>query len=132
MKAGPNQRTMKFLKDKGWRCRKVEHWNSFAGRRIDLWGADVEAVHPNLDYPLLAQSTTVQNVHARMAKLNDTPEVKLWLRFGAFLVQGWKKYEASGRWEHVDYYGHCDPKTGVLTWHEEGTLYEVPSNLRRT
>lgn len=110
----------------------MEHWNQFAGRRVDLWGADIAALSPYVDFPLLVQCTSVQNMNSRMAKLNDIPEVKLWLRFGAFLVQGWKKYVASGRWEHVDYYGHYDPQTGVLSWHEEGTLHEVPSNLRRT
>jgi hypothetical protein len=87
----PTQRTLAYLRERGWKCRVVEHWNQFARKRQDLWGADIAAIHPKIDYPLLVQTTSAANIAARQKKVAEIPEAKIWLSFGAYMVQGWTK-----------------------------------------
>lgn len=94
----PTQRTLKHLRDQGYPLvQVVERWNSFARRRIDLFGIiDVVAVGADI---VGVQSTSGSNVAARVAKITES-EALPHLRKANIrvLVHGWTK-RANGRYE---------------------------------
>lgn len=71
----PSARSKKYLEQQGYRVRIVEHWNSFAKCRVDLFGL-IDLIGMKPGSPLLAIQTTVT--------------VKQWLATGnAFQFHGW-------------------------------------------
>jgi hypothetical protein len=96
MASSPTQRTLKALRDDGWRAAVVERWCPHSKRRHDLFGfIDVLAIRG--DDTLAVQATSTSNVSARVKKMCG-PEcveaVRDWLsgdrRF--VTVVGWRKY----------------------------------------
>ncbi len=74
----PTQRSIEHLKKRGYRCAIVEHWNSFARRRIDLYGfIDILAISPT--ETLAVQTTTGANLAARITKAQALPSYADWL-----------------------------------------------------
>lgn len=93
----PTQRSLKYLRDDGWRCAVVERWNPHARVRQDLFGViDILAIR---DWETLAvQVTSGSGVSARVKKIADaeaTPAIRAagW----RFEVHGWRK-NAKGRY----------------------------------
>mgnify|MGYP001577519388 CR=1 FL=1 len=77
---------------------KVEHWNPFAKIRQDLWNfADLLAV--KADTTLLVQTTTGDNLAARLAKIQASQAAQLWLESPTrrVVVHGWAKRGARGK-----------------------------------
>jgi hypothetical protein len=77
------------MRDRGYTCQVVEHWNPWAKIRQDLFGfGDVLCLGDN--EVVMVQATSYSNVSARVAKIADhenTPAVrKANIRI---LVQGW-------------------------------------------
>lgn len=92
------QLTMRQLRAEGWPVvEKVEHWD---GRRThDLLGIiDVLAVGPR--GTLAVQTTTRDNVSARVRKIADSPTIAAIREAGwTVLVHGWEQPKGPGtRW----------------------------------
>jgi len=97
MSTSPTQLSLKKLRGEGWTTWIVEHWNSFAKIRQDLFGfADIIAIREGLP-PILVQCTTTSNMSARVAKIEANPIAPIWGSFGRIEVWGWKKVK--GKWE---------------------------------
>jgi hypothetical protein len=93
----PTQRTMALLRELGFSARIVEHWNPFARRRQDLWGADIIAMREGVGI-LLIQTTTGDNHAARREKLAGIPEAWEWMRSGGrFEIWSWSKTGGRGK-----------------------------------
>lgn len=92
----PTQRTLKFLRDTGAVARVVEHWNGYAKRRIDLWGADILAKQGR---QLMAVQTTSDSNHSdRVEKAKVNPDTRNWLDTGVtFYVFSWGKKGARNK-----------------------------------
>lgn len=93
----PTQRSLKHLRDNGYRAEVVERFNSFTKRRHDLFGiADIVAIREG--EVLLVQTTSGSNVAARVSKIAEseaTPDIR---KAGmGIIVHGWRK-SARKRW----------------------------------
>lgn len=99
--SSPTQRSLKKLRDDGYRAAITEHWNPFAKIRQDLFGIiDIVAVKEG--NTLGVQTTSYSNMGARIKKIlaaEAYPDIKAagW----KILCHGWKKNK-SGRWELVE------------------------------
>jgi hypothetical protein len=93
----PTQRTLKHLREQGYRAAIVEHWNSFAKIRQDLFGIiDVLAVGSG--ETIAVQCTSGTNVSARVAKIANSDITPILRASGwKLIVHGWRK-AANGRW----------------------------------
>lgn len=92
----PTQLSLRWLRHEGWFAWVVEHWNSYARIRQDLWGfADVLALR---DEDVLAvQTTSYSNIAARVRKINDHPNVDVVRKAAIQIhVHGWRK--VNGKW----------------------------------
>ena len=89
--SSPTQRSKKYLEEQGYFVWIVEHWNSFAKIRQDLWGfADLLAIKPN--EILAVQTTSGSNVSARVKKINNHENVVKVRQAGIRIhVHGWAK-----------------------------------------
>lgn len=99
MKTSPTQRSLKLLRDDGWICQVVEHFNQYARVRQDLFnGIDIVCLKPG--EILGVQTTSGTNVSHRLAKLRAEPKIATWLAAGGKLVvHGWRKLASTGKWE---------------------------------
>jgi len=63
----PTQRSLQYLREQGYLCEVVEHWNPFAKVRKDLWGwCDILAIRRN---EVLAVQVTASGVAERIKKI---------------------------------------------------------------
>ena len=93
----PTQRSIKLLKEQGWQVQRVEHWNAFAKRRIDLWCGDLIAAHPTHGIALV-QTTTGANLSARRIKCQESKYVLGFITAGGhFFLHGWRKIGGRGQ-----------------------------------
>jgi hypothetical protein len=92
----PSARSMALLRNDGWLVDSVEHWNSYARVRQDLFGfLDLIAVKDNVT--LGVQSTTYANISARVKKVLENPAFVTLKKAGWIIeVHGWKKN--NGKW----------------------------------
>lgn len=91
--------TLKHLRDQGYDpVVVVEHWNSFARIREDLFGfVDVLALKG--DETLAVQTTSLANVSTRIKKIADSPHVAAVREAGwTIRVHGWAQDAKSRRW----------------------------------
>ena len=102
----PTQRTLKYLRGKGYTVEITEHWNFYGRVRKDLYGfVDAMALRDGLTGALGVQTTTQSNMSARVKKiLTECQEnAVLWLRTGnRIVVHGWAKKGKKGKrklWE---------------------------------
>jgi hypothetical protein len=89
--ASPTQRTLKYLREQGYRVAVVEHWNQWSRTRQDMFGIiDVVAIGKGITIGV--QCTSAANVSARVHKIADH-ESTPWLREANWQleVHGWKK-----------------------------------------
>lgn len=93
----PTQRTLAALKKYGATAQVVERWNSFAKKRVDLFGfGDVLAI---VGRSIVAiQCTTGANHAARRAKILEEPKAAAWLKAGGIIeVWSFEKQGARGK-----------------------------------
>jgi carbonic anhydrase len=92
----PTSLTLRHLRDQGYTAEVVEHWNSFVGRRFDLFGIiDVLALRDG--ETLAVQTTSAANVPHRVDKIADSPYIAAIRAAGwTVRVHGWAKVR--GRW----------------------------------
>lgn len=96
MATSPTRRSAQHLRDRGYWVARVEHWNAFARRRVDLVGCDLLALKASSP-PLLVQTTTRANQAARLAKVRALPEARLWLLAGGrIVIHGWARVGRAG------------------------------------
>lgn len=94
----PTQRSLKLLRDEGYRATVVERWNPFAHIRQDLWGfIDILAIRPGETVGV--QSCHYSDVSKRAEKIANHENV------GAVREAGWKIV--------------------IHGWHKVGNRYQV-------
>lgn len=93
----PTQLSLRELRKTWPLVEVVEHWNAFDRRRHDLFGMfDLIAVGPL--GTLVVQTTTAENVNARIRKIADHPNLPHVREAGwAIHVHGWHKPQH--RWQ---------------------------------
>lgn len=94
--SSPTARSLKLLRERGYPLvQVVEHWNSFAKIRQDLFGVvDVLAVK---DHTLAVQTTSYGNISARVTKINESGVLPILKGAGwQFHIHGWHKVK--NRW----------------------------------
>lgn len=86
----PTQRTLQNLRSQGYTVQVVERWNSFARKRIDLYGC-IDLVACGQGSILGVQATSWSNHAARRNKSIAEPRLYDWLASGGrFEVWSWK------------------------------------------
>lgn len=96
--SSPTQRSLKLLRDAGYLCQIVERWNPHAKVRSDLFGfIDILAVRG--DTVIGVQTTSANNMAARVAKIRALPTFKDWLHSPSrrVHVHGWGKKGPRGK-----------------------------------
>lgn len=93
----PTQRSLKHLRESGYRAEVVERFNSFTKRRHDLFGiADIIAIRES--EVTLVQTTIGSNVAARVKKIAESDAVPDIRKAGiGIIVHGWRK-SSRNRW----------------------------------
>ena len=94
----PTQRSLAKLKAEGWFCAITEHYNPWARIRQDLFGF-IDILCLKGDVTLAVQTTTGDNVAARLAKIGQCQAARLWLESPTrrIAVHGWAKRGARGK-----------------------------------
>lgn len=93
----PTQRSLKHLRDQGYRVVVVERWNPHARIRQDLFGVlDLLAIRGA--ETLGVQTTSASNLSSRIRKITDS-EALPDLRAAGWRIEahGWRK-ASNGRW----------------------------------
>lgn len=94
MKASPTQRSMEVLRERGYQVDVVERTFRLPGGRMfkrDLFGGFDLAAVGNGEL-VLVQTTSADNVAARITKITDLPALPLLREAGIrLLVHGWMK-----------------------------------------
>lgn len=93
----PTQRSLKHLRQLGWKVAVVEHWNPWVRIRQDLFGVfDLLALTGSSIWAI--QVTSTSNVASRRAKILASEEAKLWCQSGGFIqLHGWSKKGPRGK-----------------------------------
>jgi hypothetical protein len=107
----PTEKSLRLLRARGGLVEKVEHWNSFARRRQDLFGFG-DILHVAGDMVTIVQTTSMSNVSARLKKIRESQAAVLWLEspHRCIEVHGWKK-------------GSSDPR--IVRLHSDGAAGTV-------
>jgi hypothetical protein len=94
----PTQRSLKYMREKGFHAEVTEKWVPGANVRRDLFGF-VDILCLGADGAIVGvQSTSDSNVAARITKIAESPLVDRVRKAGIrILVHGWKKVK--GRWQ---------------------------------
>lgn len=94
----PTQRSLKWLRDRGYHAAVVEKWNAYARIRQDLFGiCDIVAIKEDQPGIMGVQTTSGSNVSARITKCMESPSLAIWLKAGnRFVIHGWAKRGARG------------------------------------
>lgn len=94
----PTQRSLKLLRDGGYRVAIVEKWNPHARIRQDLFGCiDLLALRDGVT--LAVQTTTSEHYAERVAKVRASDAYPDMVAAGwQIVVHGWVK-RSTGRWE---------------------------------
>lgn len=98
MATSPTQLSLKKMRDEGFVCEVVEHWNPFARVRKDLFGfIDVLCIRNGVVVGV--QCTSYSNISARVKKIKNHENFDAVLASGIMVVvHGWRK--VGGRWEY--------------------------------
>ena len=90
-------KSLPYLREHGYLAQKVEQWNNFAHRRIDLYGCiDIVAIKDGEQGVLGVQATNMNeiDVHIDKAQNDCGVALKVWLKAGnKFEIHGWKGKE---------------------------------------
>lgn len=103
MTKSPNKRALDDLRTMGFTCQTVERWNSFARKRIDLFGCiDIVAARDGIGL-LAVQACAGASHAARRTKSLAEPRLRVWLMAGGrFEIWSYAKRGARGKakkWE---------------------------------
>jgi len=87
----PTQRSLALLRERGYLCQIVEHWNPWARIRQDLFSiGDILCLRD--EETLLVQTTSRANINARVKKISECEHLPAILRAGWKIeVHGWGK-----------------------------------------
>jgi hypothetical protein len=90
----PTQRTLKYLKDEGYRCGIVERWIQAIRKRQDLFNIiDIIALDP--DKGVIGVQSTGQDFAGHYRKLTEekAAETRMWLETPgtSLMLIGWRK-----------------------------------------
>lgn len=97
--SSPTQRTLKHLRDLGYKAEVVERWNPHARVRHDLFNI-IDVLALNETEVVAVQTTTASNMKARIDKIAESDILPLLIRLEwRVIVHGWKKNNKSNRWE---------------------------------
>jgi hypothetical protein len=98
----PTQRSLKHLREQGYRAEVVEKWIPGANIRKDLWGfVDIVALRDG--ETLGVQSTSGSNVAARVKKIAESEAVGDVRKAGWRIVcHGWRKVNGKYQLREVD------------------------------
>lgn len=85
--------TLKYLRDRGWKCQVVERYQWHAKRRIDLFGIiDIIAIQDNRIAGIQSTSHGGRRDHIIKIIETESENLKGWLDSGAeFYLICWKK-----------------------------------------
>ena len=98
----PTQRSLKHLREQGYRVAIVEHWNPHARIRQDLFGV-IDLLCLKGGETLAVQTTSRGNVSARVKKITDSEALPDIRKAGwKFVVHGWGKLKAGWTLREVD------------------------------
>ena len=94
----PTEHSLKLLRERGYLCEVVEHWNPFARQRRDLWGIiDILCLEPVNGRIIGVQTTSYGNISARVNKITDSPNLRSIRNCRIeIVVHGWRKVK--NRW----------------------------------
>lgn len=106
-KTSPTQRSLKVMRERGYKAEVTEHWNPFAKIRKDLFGF-VDIVCVGGGETVGVQTTSYSNISARREKILASSHLKPLLDANwSIRIHGWKK-NSKGRWElkeeHIESY----------------------------
>ena len=89
----PTQRSLAYLREKGYHAEVVEKYNPHTRTRKDLWGfADILAIRRH--EVLAVQVTSVGNMSSRIKKIAESDLVGFVREAGIGIeVHGWRKYK---------------------------------------
>jgi vacuolar-type H+-ATPase subunit F/Vma7 len=97
--SSPTQRTLKHLRDEGYRAEVVERWNPHARVRHDLFNV-IDVLALNESEVVAVQTTTASNMKARIDKISESDILPLLIKLEwRVIVHGWKKNTKTNRWE---------------------------------
>lgn len=98
-KVSPTQRSLRYLKAKGFICQVVEKYISFTHQRIDLFHCiDILCIKKDVIGVLGIQTTTASNKSKHLDKIKAIPEIKIFLEAGNKLIlHTWSKKGARGK-----------------------------------
>ena len=93
----PTQRTLQYLRSRGWSAWVVEKWIERTKQRIDLFGfGDVLAFRGSV--VLIVQATTQAHAAERQAKIGANEIARLWRTENRLVwVIAWRKLKGRGR-----------------------------------
>ena len=96
-RTSPTQRSLKLLRDRGFRAAVVEKRIPGMDVTQDMYGfIDIHAMQPSVGF-LAVQTTSGPNVAARIQKIKELPAAREWLLcYGLIVVHGWRKVGARG------------------------------------
>lgn len=98
----PTQRTLKRLREAGYRAAVVEKWNPHAKLRQDLFGC-VDVLAIGNGETVAVQATSYSNVASRVSKLTDSDALADMREAGwKVLVHGWRKVKNRYQCREVD------------------------------
>lgn len=87
----PTQLSLAMLRAEGWTCWVVEHWDSFARKRRDLFGC-IDILCLRGWETLAVQTTSASGVSARVKKIEANEHTKAMREADwAIHVHGWSK-----------------------------------------
>lgn len=94
----PTQRSLKYLRDQGMKPWVCEYWNSFARKRVDLFGCiDILCIGNGETW---AVQTTSTGVSSRVKKIQESEYFPVMLESGwRVFVHGWSK-NTKGKMKH--------------------------------
>lgn len=100
----PTQRSLKLLRDRGYKPWIVERYISFCRTRVDFFGiADIFAIHPDTGDMVVVQTTSLSNLGARIKKIEDHENVALLRKAGIGIqCHGWRKLKSGWTAKEVD------------------------------
>jgi hypothetical protein len=98
----PTQRSLKLLRDRGYRAAVVEKWNPHARRRIDLFGI-IDLVAIGNGETIGVQTTSGSNVASRIDKITESEAIADLRDAGwRIVVHGWRKLKSGWACREVD------------------------------
>lgn len=100
--SSPTQRSLKLMRERGYTCAIVEHWNPFAHIRQDLYGV-IDILCIKEGETVAVQACNYSDVSKRVQKIADSPNTAI-IRSANWkiLIHGWHKVKNRYQVREVD------------------------------